>query len=76
VRGQLLRLIPQPEITYGLTYGEEFYMVPRRDGIILQTQAPGDFGSADTTPDRAAAERTVQAVADLNDRIRANLPCV
>jgi glycine/D-amino acid oxidase-like deaminating enzyme len=76
VRGQLMRLIPQPEITYGLTYGETFYMVPRRDGIILQSQAPGDFGSADTTPDRAAAERTVQAVADLNERIRANLPCV
>ena len=76
VRGQLMRLIPQPEVTYGLTYGEEFYMVPRRDGLILQTQAPGDFGNADITPDRAAAERTVRAVADLNQRIRANLPCV
>ena len=76
VRGQLMRLIPQPEVTYGLTYGDQFYMVPRRDGIILQTQAPGDFGNADITPDRAAAERTVRAVADLNERIRANLSCV
>jgi len=76
VRGQLMRLIPQPEITYGLSYGDQFYMIPRRDGIILQTQAPGDFGNADITPDRAAAARTVQAVADLNQRIRANLPCV
>jgi glycine/D-amino acid oxidase-like deaminating enzyme len=76
VRGQLMRLIPQPEVTYGLTYGDQFYMVPRRDGIILQTQAPGDFGSPDITPDRPAAERTVGAVADLNQRIRANLACV
>ncbi|HEY1283745.1 MAG TPA: FAD-dependent oxidoreductase [Steroidobacteraceae bacterium] len=76
VRGQLMRLIPQPEVTYGLNYGDQFYMVPRRDGIILQSQAPGDFGNADITPDRAAAERTVRAVADLNQRIRANLTCV
>jgi glycine/D-amino acid oxidase-like deaminating enzyme len=75
VRGQLMRLSPQPEVTYGLTYEDQFYMVPRRDGIILQSQAPGDFGNADTTPDRAAAERTVRAVADLNQRIRANLAC-
>jgi glycine/D-amino acid oxidase-like deaminating enzyme len=75
VRGQLMRLIPQPEVTYGLTYGDVFYMVPRRDGIILQSQAPGDFGNADNTPDRAAAERTVQAVTEFNQRIRQNVPC-
>jgi glycine/D-amino acid oxidase-like deaminating enzyme len=76
VRGQLMRLIPQPEVTYGLACGDQLYMLPRRDGIILQSQAPGDFGNADTAPDRAAAERTVQAMADLNQRIRANTPCV
>jgi hypothetical protein len=70
VRGQIVRLIPQPEVTYGLLYGSRFYMVPRRDAIILQTQARGDFGNADTTQDRAAAERTVQDLADLNTRIR------
>jgi len=69
VRGQIVRLIPQPEVTYGLQYSDRFYMLPRRDAIILQTQAPGDFGNADITPDRAAAERTVQALADLNARI-------
>lgn len=71
VRGQIVRLIPQPEVTYGLMYPDRFYMLPRRDAIILQSQAPGDFGNPDITPDRAAAERTVLAVADLNDRIRA-----
>jgi glycine/D-amino acid oxidase-like deaminating enzyme len=75
VRGQLMRLIPQPEVTYGLNYDWHFYMLPRRDGILLQSQAPGDFGNADTTPDRAAAERTVAELAALNDRIRANLSC-
>jgi glycine/D-amino acid oxidase-like deaminating enzyme len=73
VRGQIVRLIPQPEITYGLFYPERFYMLPRRDALILQTQARGDFGNADTTPDRAAAERTVADLADLNARIRANV---
>jgi glycine/D-amino acid oxidase-like deaminating enzyme len=72
VRGQIVRLIPQPEVTYGLMYSDRFYMVPRRDAIILQTQARGDFGNAEITPDRAAAERTVQDVADLNARIRDN----
>jgi FAD dependent oxidoreductase len=75
VRGQLMRLIPQPEVTYGLFYEGQFYMLPRRDGIILQSQAPGDFGNADITADRAAAERTVRAVADLNERIRSKLGC-
>jgi glycine/D-amino acid oxidase-like deaminating enzyme len=75
VRGQLMRLIPQPEVTYALQYEDKFFMAPRRDGILLQTTAPGDFGNADIAPDRAAAERTVQSVADLNERIRANLPC-
>ncbi len=75
VRGQLMRLIPQPEVTYGLNYNDGVYIVPRRDGIIVQSQAPGDFGNADTTPDRAAAERSVALIAELNDRIRANAGC-
>jgi hypothetical protein len=70
VRGQLLRLIPQPEITYGLYYNDKLSMVPRRDGIILQAQKPDDFGNTDTTPDRNAAEETVQVMADLNERMR------
>jgi glycine/D-amino acid oxidase-like deaminating enzyme len=75
VRGQLMRLVPQPEVTYGLQYNDSFYMLPRRDGILLQSQYPGDFNNADATPDRAAAERTVQDLADLNARIRAKLAC-
>ena len=75
VRGQIVRLIPQPEVTYGLSYGRTFYMLPRRDAIIVQSEAEGDFGSADITPDRSAAERTVLALADVNSRIAANQAC-
>lgn len=70
VRGQLLRLIPQPEITYGLMYNGVLSMIPRRDGIVLQTQKPDDFGNADATPDRAYAEAAVTMMAELNSRIR------
>ena len=68
VRGQLLRLIPQQEITYSLSYGSLF-VLPRRDGIVLQTREGDVFGSADTTPDRAQAERAVKMLAELNRRI-------
>ena len=70
VRGQLLRLIPQPEIAYGLMYNGTLSMIPRRDGIVLQTQKPDDFGNADATPDRAYAEAAVTMMAELNSRIR------
>lgn len=70
VRGQLLRLIPQPEVTYGLSYNDTLSMVPRRDGIMLQTQRPNDFNNADIVPDRTEAERAVQIMADLNSRMR------
>jgi glycine/D-amino acid oxidase-like deaminating enzyme len=75
VRGQLMRLIPQPEITYGLSVGTSLYMLPRRDGILLQTNEPTDFNNPNITPDRAAAERSVRILADLNQRIRAKLNC-
>jgi glycine/D-amino acid oxidase-like deaminating enzyme len=70
VRGQLQRLIPQPEITYGLMYNGTLSMIPRRDGIVLQTQKPDDFGNADATVDRAQAEEAVTMMAELNGRIR------
>lgn len=66
VRGQTAKLIPQPEVTYGLSYGRQpLSVVPRRDGILVQAQAPWDFGNADTTPDRAASEAAVARLAAL-----------
>jgi len=66
VRGQTARLIPQPEVNYGLTYrGHNLFMVPRRDGILVQAQTDGDFGNADSTPDRAASDAAVLRLAAL-----------
>ncbi|WP_204336633.1 hypothetical protein, partial [Proteus mirabilis] len=48
VRGQTARLIPQAEVNYGLVYrNHNLNVVPRRDGILVQAQADGDFGNAD-----------------------------
>lgn len=64
VRGQTARLIPQPEVDYGLwVRGGNVVMVPRRDGLIVQGQGPRDYGNADATPDRAASEAVVRRLA-------------
>lgn len=64
VRGQTARLIPQPEVDYALHHrGHRISMVPRRDGLLVQVQTPGDFGNADTRIDRALAEAAVQRMA-------------
>lgn len=66
VRGQTARLIPQPEVNYGITWrGHNLSVVARRDGILVQAQAAGDFGNADTTPDRAATDAAVARLASL-----------
>jgi glycine/D-amino acid oxidase-like deaminating enzyme len=66
VRGQTARLIPQPEVNYGITWrGHNLSVVPRRDGILVQAQVDGDFGNADATPDRAASDAAVRRLASL-----------
>ena len=66
VRGQTARLVPQPEAPYGITWlGHELSVVSRRDGILVQAQQEGDFGNADTTPDRAWSEAAVERLAAL-----------
>ena len=67
VRGQLARMIPQPDIHYALLYkGVSF--VPRRDGMVFQVVGDNDhYGYDDdtTTPDRAEAELAVNTIAGL-----------
>jgi len=66
VRGQTARLVPQPEVNYGITWrGHNLSVVPRRDGILVQAQAEGDFGNDDSTPDRAASDAAVKRLAAL-----------
>jgi len=67
VRGQLARMIPQPDIRYGLIY-KDVSFVPRRDGLVFQVFGASDyygFGDDTTLPDRAEAERAVRTIASL-----------
>jgi len=67
VRGQLARLIPQPEVNYGLFYkGVSF--VPRRDGLVFQAVGEDDysgFNDATAEPDPAEAAFAVNTIATL-----------
>jgi hypothetical protein len=66
VRGQTARLVPQPEVDYMLMYrGHNLFMVPRRDGVLVQAQGAHDFGSADTAIDRAQSKAAVLRLAEL-----------
>jgi D-amino-acid oxidase len=67
VRGQIARLIPQPDVRYGLTY-RQVIAVPRRDGIVVQSFEGGEmkgYGDTNETPDRAEAEQAVKTLAEL-----------
>ena len=67
VRGQIARLIPQSGVHYGLAY-RHVYVVPRRDGIVVQAVEGGDMkglGDANEKVDRAEADRAVTTLAEL-----------
>jgi len=67
VRGQLARMIPQPDINYGLFY-KDVAFIPRRDGLVFQVIGESDYyGFNDDTviPDRAEAEHAVSTIAGL-----------
>jgi glycine/D-amino acid oxidase-like deaminating enzyme len=67
VRGQLARVIPQPDINYGLYYHKVSF-VPRRDGLVFQCTGDDDyygFGDETAVPDRAEAELAVNTIAGL-----------
>jgi hypothetical protein len=67
VRGQLARMIPQPEVDYGLFY-KNVSFVPRRDGLVFQVVGADDYYGFDddtTMPSRAEAELAVNTIAEL-----------
>ncbi len=73
VRGQLARMIPQPEVGYGLLYNGVSF-VPRRDGLVFQVLGADDyygFGDDSSVADRAEAERAVNTIAGLFEPRRA-----
>jgi D-amino-acid oxidase len=74
VRGQIAWLIPQPDVLYGVGY-KNVNILGRRDGIVVQDGGIGEMeGYNDTNeePDRAAAEKSVQVVAELYSRMKAS----
>ena len=67
VRGQLTRVIPQADVSYGLFY-KSVSFVPRRDGLVFQVLGDNDYYGYDddtTVPDRAEAEHAVKTIASL-----------
>ena len=71
VRGQLARVIPQPEVNYGLFY-KDVSFVPRRDGLVFQRVGEDDYYGFDdetTSPDRTEAELAVNTIAALFPKV-------
>jgi D-amino-acid oxidase len=67
VRGQVARVIPEPQIKYGLIFHDVAF-VPRRDGLVFQVLGANDYYGFDdptTVPDRAEAELAVNTIAEL-----------
>ena len=66
IRGQLQRLIPQPDVRYGLVY-RHILTVPRSDGLVVQSFAGGEmegYGETNEAPDRAEADQAVRTLAE------------
>ena len=66
IRGQIARLIPQPDVRYALNY-RHVMTVPRRDGMVVQSFAAGEmegYGETSEAPDRAESEEAVRTLAE------------
>lgn len=60
VRGQTAKLMPQPGLDYGFNYRSKRVSVyPRRDGLLVQAQAEGDFNNGEENLD---PEESIAAV--------------
>jgi glycine/D-amino acid oxidase-like deaminating enzyme len=71
VKGQLSVLLPQPEVDYCTAGpGEDLYMFPRKDGIILG--GTHERGVWSTQPDPQQAERIMREHASLFTNMRAS----
>jgi len=71
VRGQIAWLIPQPDVNYGLNFGN-LNILARRDGIVVQSSEQGEasgWKDENETSDRGEANRAVQALAAFYDRM-------
>lgn len=66
VRGQTCKLMPQPELDYGFYYNSRQVSVyPRRDGLLVQAQADGDFNNDAENLDPAESISAVERLAEI-----------
>ena len=66
VRGQTCKLIPQPEVTYGVQYfSQKVSFYPRRDGLLVQTGGENDFGNPHAVVDPAESIGAVERLAEV-----------
>lgn len=66
VRGQTCKMIPQPELSYGIRYGDkEVYAYPRRDGLIVQSGSPTDYDNPEASIDPGESTRAVERLAEV-----------
>lgn len=66
VRGQTAKLIPQPELDYGFYYSSRRVSVyPRRDGLLVQAQAEGDFDNDAENLDPSESISAVQRIGEI-----------
>ncbi len=63
IRGQLVAILPQPEIDYMTLGPNNCYMFPRRDGIVLGGSF--DRGVENLEPDAAITERILRSNAEV-----------
>jgi glycine/D-amino acid oxidase-like deaminating enzyme len=68
IRGQLVFLLPQPEVNYCTIGPNGVYMFPRQDGILLG--GTFDRGVATTEPDPAITDRILQGNAEVFANMR------
>ncbi|ROQ24253.1 FAD dependent oxidoreductase [Gallaecimonas pentaromativorans] len=72
VRGQTCRLPPQLAVCYGIRdWDSGVSAYPRRDGVLVQTQAQGDFGAQHATVDLEESRQAVTQLAALMAGMRA-----
>jgi D-amino-acid oxidase len=68
IRGQLVVMLPQPEIDYMTLGPNNTYMFPRRDGILLGGSF--DRGNSNLDPDPAISERILSGNKTLFDAMK------
>ncbi|MDC8832519.1 FAD-dependent oxidoreductase [Alteromonas gilva] len=71
VRGQTCKLIPQDEVKYGIQYFDQHTSVyPRRDGLLVQAGAEGDFNNPLANIDPQESVHAVEQLAKIMQSIK------